>query len=58
MNIQFRNYFHTLIINTKFSTDTNIKLGCLELLDFLIKQPSLELETSFCVDLRDNSHTE
>jgi len=47
MNIQSRSYFHTLIINTKFSTDTDVKKGCLELLDFLIEQPSLDLETSF-----------
>ena len=44
MNIQSRSYFHTLIINTKFSTDTNVKKCCLELLDFLIKKPSLDQE--------------
>lgn len=34
MNIQSRRYFHTLIINTKFSTDTNVKQGFLKAFGF------------------------
>ncbi|HEN9589687.1 hypothetical protein R4463_07795 [Acinetobacter baumannii] len=50
MNIQSKSYFHTLITNTRFSIDTDVKQGCLELLDFLIEYPSLDLETSFYFD--------
>jgi len=47
MNSLSKSYFHNLILHSRFSTDTDVKQGCLELLDYLTEESSLDLETSF-----------
>ena len=47
MSIISKSYFHNLILHSRFSSDTDVKQSCLELLDYLIERRSLDLETSF-----------
>ncbi|MCE6006026.1 hypothetical protein [Acinetobacter soli] len=50
MNTTSKSYFHNLISHSRFSKDTDVQQGCLELLDYLIEKSNLDLETSFHFD--------
>lgn len=47
MNNVSKSYFHDLILHSRFSSDTDVKKSCLELLDYLLKKDNLDLEMSF-----------
>lgn len=51
-------YFHKLILSNRFSKDTDVKEGCLQILDFLMTRPFDDESSFYFEDLRSHVDSE